>query len=102
MSLVRNHRSWLRFLPIALWIVAYSAWSDTLSGKVVGVADGDTVTVLDANHQQHKIRLSGIDAPKRLKHLGNDRRNPCRRSFSAKRSMSSGTSAIATAASWAR
>lgn len=31
-------------------------------GKVVSIADGDTVTVLYQN-QQHKIRLSGIDAP---------------------------------------
>ena len=32
------------------------------TGKVVAIADGDTVTVLYEN-QQHKIRLSGIDAP---------------------------------------
>lgn len=31
-------------------------------GKVVGIADGDTITVLLAK-QQHKIRLNGIDAP---------------------------------------
>lgn len=34
-----------------------------LAGKVVRVVDGDTITVLDADHEQHKIRLSGIDAP---------------------------------------
>lgn len=34
-----------------------------LSGRVVGIHDGDTVTVLDAARQQHKIRLAGIDAP---------------------------------------
>jgi len=28
----------------------------------VGVADGDTITVLDADKVQHKIRLSGIEA----------------------------------------
>jgi len=37
--------------------------ADILSGKVVSVHDGDTITVLDANHVQHKIRLAGIDAP---------------------------------------
>ena len=31
----------------------------TLDGRVVGVADGDTITVLDADRQQHKIRLGG-------------------------------------------
>lgn len=35
----------------------------TLTGRVAGVHDGDTVTVLDDNHKQHKIRLAGIDAP---------------------------------------
>lgn len=34
-----------------------------LEGWVVGVADGDTLTILDANRQQHKIRLAQIDAP---------------------------------------
>jgi endonuclease YncB( thermonuclease family) len=31
----------------------------------VGVADGDTVTLLDADKKQHRIRLAGIDAPER-------------------------------------
>ncbi len=70
MSQVRNRRSWVHFLPMALLIVAHSSWSDTLSGKVVGVADGDTVTVLDTNHQQHKIRLTGIDAPEKAQPFG--------------------------------
>lgn len=34
-----------------------------INGHVVGVHDGDTVTVLDASKTQHKIRLAGIDAP---------------------------------------
>src|SRR5438477_4011172 len=34
-----------------------------LTGHVVRVADGDTVTVLDATNTQHRIRLQGIDAP---------------------------------------
>lgn len=32
-------------------------------GRVVRVADGDTITVLDAANAQHKIRFHGIDAP---------------------------------------
>jgi endonuclease YncB( thermonuclease family) len=27
------------------------------------VSDGDTITVLDADKRQHKVRLDGIDAP---------------------------------------
>ena len=42
----------------------------TLQGIVVGVADGDTITVLDSNNTQHKIRLQGIDAPEKAQAFG--------------------------------
>lgn len=42
----------------------------TLSGTVVRVADGDTITVLDSAKMQHKIRLQGIDAPERKQAFG--------------------------------
>ncbi len=32
-------------------------------GRVVRIADGDTITVLDGINAQHRIRLQGIDAP---------------------------------------
>jgi len=43
----------------------YVAFADSLSGKVVKITDGDTLYVLDANYEQHKIRLAGIDVPGR-------------------------------------
>ncbi len=46
------------------------AWAD-ITGYVVGVADGDTITVLDADKVQHKIRLTGIDAPEKKQPFGN-------------------------------
>lgn len=53
-----------KFAPFfACAIFAGSASAATLIGKVVGVSDGDTVTVLDANRERHQIRLLGIDAP---------------------------------------
>lgn len=36
-----------------------------LKGKVVRIADGDTMTVLDSLNQQHRIRLHGIDCPEK-------------------------------------
>jgi endonuclease YncB( thermonuclease family) len=41
-----------------------------LEGQVVGVADGDTITVLDQNKHQHKIRLYGIDCPESSQPFG--------------------------------
>jgi endonuclease YncB( thermonuclease family) len=39
--------------------------SGSLSGTVVRVADGDTITILDAQRVQDRVRLQGIDAPER-------------------------------------
>ena len=39
------------------------------TGKVVAVADGDTITVL-RDHEQVKIRLAGIDAPEKAQPFG--------------------------------
>jgi len=44
--------------------------TQTLFGKVVSIADGDTITVLDADNTEHKIRLSCIDAPERGQDFG--------------------------------
>jgi endonuclease YncB( thermonuclease family) len=54
-----------------LLCLAVQALADTLLGKVINVADGDTITVLDDTNTQHKIRLAGIDAPERRQSFGN-------------------------------
>ena len=41
-----------------------------VEGRVVGVSDGDTITVLDAGKAQHTVRLGGIDAPERAQPYG--------------------------------
>jgi micrococcal nuclease len=51
-------------------VYSSAAFSATLTGKVVGVSDGDTITVLDTNKIQHKIRLAGIDAPEKKQPFG--------------------------------
>ena len=48
----------------------FVAHAGSLSGRVVGVADGDTITVLDTDQIQHKIRLAGIDAPEKGQPFG--------------------------------
>lgn len=41
-----------------------------LNGKVVGVADGDTFTLLLPDNSTKKIRLHGVDAPERRQPFG--------------------------------
>ena len=57
------------FLILAI-LAAGAALADEMAGRVVAVADGDTLTVLDAGHQQHRIRLAGIDAPEKRQAFG--------------------------------
>jgi len=52
-------------LTIAFVLVHCGASADELRGRVVSVSDGDTITLLDAAKQQHRVRLYGIDAPER-------------------------------------
>jgi endonuclease YncB( thermonuclease family) len=46
------------------------ATAQPLTGKVIGVKDGDTVVVLDAERRRHDIRLAGIDAPEKAQPFG--------------------------------
>ena len=46
----------MRFVPLLLFVLwSLTAWADVLEGRVVSVADGDTLTLLDGNRQQHRI-----------------------------------------------
>jgi endonuclease YncB( thermonuclease family) len=44
-------------------LVSASAQPQTITGKVVGIVDGDTLDVLDESKQKIRIRLVGIDSP---------------------------------------
>ena len=46
------------------------ASANIIHGRVVGLSDGDSVTVIDANKTQYKIRLAGIDAPEKAQAYG--------------------------------
>ena len=50
-------------LSLLLTVMGLPVSAETLTGKVIGVHDGDTLTLLVAGNQQVKVRLAGIDAP---------------------------------------
>lgn len=58
------------FLIFINFALANASAENILQGKVVSVADGDTITILDVNKTQHKIRLQGIDAPEKAQAFG--------------------------------
>jgi endonuclease YncB( thermonuclease family) len=57
-------------LLLVLLITQSLVHADTLTGRVVRVTDGDTIVILDTSDTQHKIRLTGIDAPERKQAFG--------------------------------
>lgn len=57
-------------LTLALVLCSAIASGEELRGRVVKIADGDTLTILDANKVQHKVRLDGIDAPESKQAFG--------------------------------
>lgn len=57
-------------LGVLLFSLALPAYADILTGKVIGITDGDTITVLDDDRRPHKIRLTGIDAPEKAQAFG--------------------------------
>lgn len=50
--------------------VSNLAAANLLTGRVIGVLDGDTIDVLDASKTTHRIRLTGIDAPEKAQAFG--------------------------------
>lgn len=58
------------WLLLAALLFLSAAHAETITGRTVGVADGDTITVLDITRTQHKIRLAGIDAPEKSQPFG--------------------------------
>ena len=61
----------MKLLALALLcLAAFPLHAETLAGRVVSIADGDTLTLLDGSNTQRKIRLASIDAPERHQAFG--------------------------------
>ena len=64
---------WWKGVVAAVCLLPVTAWAD-FNGRVIRVADGDTVTVLRDHgdrKEQVRVRLSSIDAPERRQAYGN-------------------------------
>lgn len=69
MLLTRQTLTLLTSLMVALGLPSQAS-AATLVGKVVGVSDGDTLTVLSSDYQQVTVRLAQIDAPEKRQDFG--------------------------------
>jgi endonuclease YncB( thermonuclease family) len=66
---VRVRRLWI----ILSIVMSTAAFAGEFTGKVIGVADGDTITVLSVDGDTKtpvKIRLAGIDTPEKAQDYG--------------------------------
>lgn len=68
MNLLRSIRQAL--IGVALIWTSLTVMSAEITGRVVGVSDGDTITVLVDGHDSVKVRLLGIDAPEKAQPFG--------------------------------
>jgi endonuclease YncB( thermonuclease family) len=59
-----------RALAVATALASAGAQAEQWHGTVIGVADGDTLTLLDESRRAHRIRLDGVDAPERMQAFG--------------------------------
>lgn len=60
-----------RLISILVLLISPTiAVSADISGKVVSVSDGDTITVLSGDKLEHRIRLAAIDAPEKAQAFG--------------------------------
>ena len=57
-------------LFVAALAFAGTSHAIVFKARVINVADGDTVTVLDEAYAEHRIRLMGIDAPEKSQAYG--------------------------------
>ncbi|MCX7147798.1 MAG: thermonuclease family protein [Rhodocyclales bacterium] len=53
----------MHLLLVFALAIPLAALADDFAGRVVGVSNGDTITVLDSAQSRHEIRLVGVGAP---------------------------------------
>lgn len=62
-KLMKKQNKFLSIMTLLMCMLASQFASADLTGKVVKIQDGDTITILDNQNVQHRIRFAQIDAP---------------------------------------
>lgn len=71
----------MKKILLGLFLIAAVLWGSgvygaEILGRVVGVSDGDTITVLDEMDKgRFRVRLFGVDAPEKRQAYGNKAKN---------------------------
>jgi endonuclease YncB( thermonuclease family) len=66
--MLKNHLKSL--IVLTLFTLSFSVHAATTVARVVGVSDGDTITVLTKNNERLRVRLAEIDAPESSQAFG--------------------------------
>ena len=53
-----------------IFLLCSQIYAQNFSGKVIGIKDGDTVVVIDANNTQTTLRLAEVDCPEKAQAFG--------------------------------
>jgi endonuclease YncB( thermonuclease family) len=74
----------MKYIALIFFIlVSNSSLAQTITGTVIKVQYGDTVTLLTADNEQVKIRLAEIDAPENSNPLAKNQNSYYRTLFTA-------------------
>jgi endonuclease YncB( thermonuclease family) len=57
-------------LLFSIAMLFLGVWAKDITGIMVSVADGDSITVLSAENKQFKIRMAAIDSPEKAQAFG--------------------------------
>jgi endonuclease YncB( thermonuclease family) len=65
-------RKWKNIGALFFLITAITAQTETLTGKVLYISDGDTLKILTGSSKKMRIRLAGIDTPEKGQPYGKE------------------------------